>query len=45
MIPDLKRAFTLYLADNAVRCRDTVMRGLKNMWDLLRDWDREDEQI
>jgi hypothetical protein len=45
MIPDLKRAFTLNLANNSVRCTDTVMRCLENRRDLLWNRNGEDKEI
>jgi hypothetical protein len=43
MVPDLEGAVALDLANNAIRCRYTVMGGLEDVWNLLRYRDGENE--
>ena len=45
MIPDMECTSPLDLADNAVRRAREMVRRLKNVWDLLRYWQGEDEKV
>lgn len=45
MVPDLESTVALELANDTIRRRDTVVRGLENMRDLVGDRNGEDEEI
>jgi hypothetical protein len=45
MVPDLERGTPLDLTHDAVRCRDTVMRCLKDSGDLVWNGNGEYEEI
>ena len=45
VVPDLQNAIALDFADNAVRCRNAVVRSLENSWNAFRNRNGKDEKI